>query len=93
MVIHRTRAMRAALLLADGAFASLLFVLVSVLRLGPDWRSDWQVAGAVWWVWAAGYGVLWAVAEWSQQLDQLRSRWTFRGEIVDILRAALILAV
>ena len=39
------------------------------------------------------YGFLWAVAEWTQQLDELRSRWTFRGEIRDIFVAALILAV
>jgi exopolysaccharide biosynthesis polyprenyl glycosylphosphotransferase len=93
MVRNRTRATRVALLFVDGAAASFLFLVVSVVRLGADWRSDWQAAGAVWWLWAAGYGLLWVVAEWSQQLDQLRSRWTFRGEVTDILRAALILAV
>jgi exopolysaccharide biosynthesis polyprenyl glycosylphosphotransferase len=71
----------------------LLFLAVSVVRLGPDWASAWTTAGAPWWGWAAGYGGLWMAAEWSQELDQIRSRWTFRGEVTDILRAALILAV
>ena len=60
---------------------------------GRTGRDAWMNAGGPWWMWAAGYGVLWASAEWLQNLDQLRARWTFRGEVGDILRAALILAV
>ena len=37
--------------------------------------------------------MLWATAEWLQNLDQLRARWTFRGEVLDILRAAIVAAV
>ncbi len=33
------------------------------------------------------------LAEWLQALDQLRARWTFRGEVLDILRAVVLLAV
>ena len=40
-----------------------------------------------------GYGVLWVAAEWLQELDQLRSRWTFRGEVTDIVRAGFVVAV
>jgi exopolysaccharide biosynthesis polyprenyl glycosylphosphotransferase len=93
MVVDRSRAIRLALLVVDGAAASLLFVVVSMLRLGDDWRAAWLAAGATWWVWSVAYGALWVLAEWSQQLDQLRSRWTFRGEVGDIVRAGLILAV
>jgi exopolysaccharide biosynthesis polyprenyl glycosylphosphotransferase len=93
MLRQHARLARVALLFADGSVATILFLALSMMRLGPEWMTAWGVAGAAWWVWAAGYGVLWIIAEWSQELDQLRSRWTFRGEATDIVRAALVLAV
>jgi exopolysaccharide biosynthesis polyprenyl glycosylphosphotransferase len=93
MLRHHVRLLRLALLLADALAASILFVVVSRFRLGQGWTDAWQDAGGPWWAWAAAYGVLWAGAEWLQNLDQLRARWTFRGEVSDILRAALVLAV
>ena len=93
MVRHRLRLLRLALLLADGIAAMGLFVVVSMTRIPGDWARAWQDAGGPWWAWAAAYGVLWVGAEWLQELDQLRSRWTFRGEVTDILRAAFLLAV
>ena len=93
MVHHRLRLLRLALLLADGFAAAVLFALVSRFRLGQGWTDAWQNAGGPWWMWAVAYGILWAGTEWLQELDQLRSRWSFRGEVTDILRAALVLAV
>ncbi len=93
MVRHRLRLLRLTLLLGDALAASGLFVLVSMFRLGGGWTDAWLRAGGPWWMWAAAYGTLWAGAEWIQELDQLRSRWTFRGEVADILRAAFLLAV
>jgi exopolysaccharide biosynthesis polyprenyl glycosylphosphotransferase len=90
---HHVRLLRLALLLADGVAAAALFVVVSRFRLGQGWMDAWLNAGGPWWLWAAGYGVLWAAAEWLQNLDQLRARWTFVGEVLDILRAAIIVAV
>ncbi len=93
MVRHRLRLLRLTLLLGDALAAALLFAGVSMLRLGDGWTTVWVRVGAPWWVWAIAYGGLWALAEWLQELDQLRSRWTFRGEVADILRAAFLLAV
>ena len=93
MVRQHIRVLRLALLLGDGFAALGLFALVSMVRFGPGWTHTWTAAGAEWWVWAAGYGLLWAGAEWLQELDQLRSRWTFRGEVTDILRAGFVVAV
>lgn len=93
MLRHHVRLLHLVLLLADGLAAAGLFVVVSEFRLGPGWRDAWQSAGGPWWMWAAGYGVLWAASEWLQNLDQLRARWTFPGEVSDILRATLVLAV
>ena len=52
-----------------------------------------MAAGTPWWTWGIAYAALWAFAEWLQALDQLRARWTFRGEVLDILRAVVLLAV
>ena len=93
MLRHHVRLLHLALLLVDGLAAAGLFVVVSLFRLGPGWTDAWQSAGGPWWMWAAGYGVLWAASEWLQNLHQLRARWTFLGEVSDILRAALVLAV
>lgn len=93
MLRHHVRFLHLVLLLADGFAAAGLFMVVSRFRLGPGWTDAWQSAGGPWWMWAAGYGVLWAASEWLQNLDQLRARWTFLGEVSDILRAALVLAV
>jgi exopolysaccharide biosynthesis polyprenyl glycosylphosphotransferase len=93
MLQHHIRLLRLALLAADGIAAMGLFVVVSGLRLGPDWADAWQAAGASWWLWAAAYGLLWVGAEWLHELDRIRSRWTFRGEVTDIVSAVLVLAV
>ena len=93
MVRYNLRLLRLALLLADGIAALGLFVIVSMLRFGTGWTQEWSAAGAEWWVWATGYGVLWLSAEWLQELDQVRSRWTFRGEVTDIEDGDLIAAV
>ena len=93
MVRYRLRHLRLALLLGDGLAALALFAFVSMLRFSGDWTQAWLTAGAPWWVWASGYGVVWVAAEWLQELDQVRSRWTIRGEVTDIVRAAVVLAV
>ena len=93
MVRQNIRLLRLALLVGDGAAAMCLFVAVSMVRFGAGWQQTWMAAGGEWWVWAVGYGALWAGAEWLQELDQLRSRWTFRGEVTDILRAGVVVAV
>jgi exopolysaccharide biosynthesis polyprenyl glycosylphosphotransferase len=93
MFRNHVRLLRLALLLADGLAAVGLFVLVSIVRLGAGWTASWEAAGAPWWTWAFAYAVIWVGAEWLQELDQLRSRWTLRGEVTDILRATLFASV
>ncbi len=93
MIRQHANLLRVALLVVDGAMATGLFVLLSQLRFGADWAAAWLHAGGPWWTWAFIYGLLWVGAEWLLQLDQLRSRWTFRGELLDIVRAALLVGV
>jgi exopolysaccharide biosynthesis polyprenyl glycosylphosphotransferase len=89
---HLTLA-RVWLLAIDAAAAVVLFVLISIVRFGDIWQDAWAVAGAPWWVFAAAYGALWAVAEWLQGLDRLRSRWRAWSEILDVGRATALVAV
>ncbi len=93
MLRHDLLLLRLTLLAVDGVAAVALFVAVSMLRLGPGWTGAWQAAGSPWWAWAVMYALIWVGAEWLHQLDQLRSRWTLRGEVIDIVRAVLLAAV
>jgi len=93
MVRHRVLLLRAALLAADAAAASVLFAVVSMVRFGDPWRDAWTAAGPAWWVWAAAYGLIWAAAEWLLELDRLRARWTMQGEAFAILRATALVGV
>ena len=93
MVRHRVLLLRAALLAADAAAASVLFAVVSMVRFGDPWRDAWTAAGPAWWVWAAAYGLIWAAAEWLLERDRLRARRTMQGEAFAILRATALVGV
>lgn len=93
MVRHRLLLLRLGLLLADSVAAVLLFAVVSIARFDGGWREAWMAAGGPWWVWAVSYGALWAGAEWLQELDRIRARWTMRAEVMAIVRATVLVAV
>lgn len=84
---------RAALLISDVAAAAIMFAAVSWGRFGADWASAWIHAGGPWAFWAAGYSAIWVLAEWLFELDRPRIRWTIRNEVVDVLRAVMLVAV
>ncbi len=93
MVRRRLILFRSGLLLGDVVAAVALFAIVSMARFGDGWSTAWLVAGAPWWAWAFAYGIIWAAAEWLFELDRPRARWTMLGEIVDVIRAAMLVAV
>lgn len=78
---------------ADGLSAAGLFVIVSFIRYGSDWRASWSSAGIDATILAALYSVSWVVTLWLFGLYRLRVRWSARTELVDIARALLLLAV
>jgi exopolysaccharide biosynthesis polyprenyl glycosylphosphotransferase len=78
---------------ADAVTAFLVFVGLSVVRFGPDWVRTWESAevhavGA-----ALAYGIAWPALLWLSGLYRLRSRWSLRAQLADILRAGGLLAV
>jgi exopolysaccharide biosynthesis polyprenyl glycosylphosphotransferase len=86
-------ALRLGLLAVDVLSASLLFVAISMILLGPDWAGSWRHAGFDPLAVALAYATAWAAVLWLHGLYRLRSRWSVRTEVRDILRADLLLAV
>ncbi len=86
--------LKAAMMVCDGLSAAVLFPLVYLVRFPVD--SD-PVAGQLGAVpvlgLAAAYGLLWVGSLWVQGLYRLRTHWSLRGEVVDVLRASALVAV
>ena len=85
--------LRLSFMLADGVTAALLFLGMSILRFGPGFRDLWASLGIDPFVGAAVYGAAWVATLWVLGLYRMRARWSARTELLDILRAALLLAV
>jgi exopolysaccharide biosynthesis polyprenyl glycosylphosphotransferase len=79
---------------ADAASAVVLFVLVSIFRFGGDqWQSTWTTVGIDGRLLAVLYGIGWVSVLLLFGLYRLRVRWSARTEVMDVARAALVLAV
>jgi exopolysaccharide biosynthesis polyprenyl glycosylphosphotransferase len=85
--------LRLSFMLVDGVTAALLFLAVSNLRYGPAFRDQWASIGLDAFQGAAIYGAGWVATLWVLGLYRLRARWSARTELLDIMRAALLLAV
>jgi exopolysaccharide biosynthesis polyprenyl glycosylphosphotransferase len=87
-------ALHIALAFADATSAMLLFIILSVARMGIDqWQSGWALVGLDGSVAAILYGLGWTFTLWLKGLYRLRARWSMRRELADIAIAALFLAI
>ncbi|HEU0244806.1 MAG TPA: sugar transferase [Candidatus Limnocylindrales bacterium] len=93
MIRRHATALRIGLAVVDFVAAVAVFVVVSVLRFGPGWMDSWQAAATNAWLLAASYAASWVVILWLLGLYRLRARWTWRTEVLDLLRAVLIVAI
>jgi exopolysaccharide biosynthesis polyprenyl glycosylphosphotransferase len=93
MVRRHATTFRLALMAADSVGAFLLFCVVSMARFGDGWRDRWSLIGPGPFVLAALFAALWVTALWLANLYRMRARWSIRSELVDIVRAAIVLAV
>jgi exopolysaccharide biosynthesis polyprenyl glycosylphosphotransferase len=94
MLRRHGAALRLALMTADAFSAMLLFIAISILRYGEsDWGASWALAGMDGNVLAIAYGYGWIAVLWLLGLYRMRARWSLRSEALDIVRAALLLAV
>jgi exopolysaccharide biosynthesis polyprenyl glycosylphosphotransferase len=93
MIRRYITALRLSFMLVDGVTAAFLFLALSVFRFGPGFRDVWSSAGIDAFGGAAVYGGGWVLTLWVLGLYRLRARWSARTELLDILRAALLLSV
>ncbi len=94
MIRRHVTILRLLFMAADGLSAVALFVAVSVLRFGSsDWLTVWTGAGIDGRFLALAYGLAWVVATWLLGLYRLRVRWSVRSELVDLVRADILVAV
>jgi exopolysaccharide biosynthesis polyprenyl glycosylphosphotransferase len=94
MIRRHVTALRLLFMAADGLTAVGLFAAVSVHRFGTtNWLGVWTAVGVDGWFLAAAYGLAWVVATWLLGLYRLRVRWSIRSELVDLVRADILVAV
>jgi exopolysaccharide biosynthesis polyprenyl glycosylphosphotransferase len=86
-------ALRLGLMAADGVIATAVFLAVSVVRFGDgEWLEIWRRLGMDIRVVAVLFGLAWVAALWVNGLYHLRTRWQFRSEVMDVLRANLLVS-
>ncbi|HET9345138.1 MAG TPA: sugar transferase [Candidatus Limnocylindrales bacterium] len=93
MIRRHITPFRLSLMAADGVSGALLFVGVSYARFGQTWPSSWRAAGVDPLMAAAAYGAVWVFVLWVLGMYRLRARWTVRTELIDVVRAAMLLAI
>ena len=64
-----------------------------MVLFGSGWQSTWRNAGFDPFAIATAYTTAWVGSLWLHDLYRMRSRWSIRSEIRDVLRADLLLAV
>ena len=86
--------LRLALMIADGLGAFLLFIVLSMIRYGPNWQTTWNQQTALDpYLLAIGYSLAWTTIGWATGLYRLRARWTLLGDLRDVLHMAAIVLV
>ena len=93
MIRRHVTALRLALTAADVASSILLFVAISAVVLGTDWRADWTEStetDAL--IPAIAYALAWVGASWLVGLYRLRAHWTIIGDLRAVLRLGAIVA-
>jgi exopolysaccharide biosynthesis polyprenyl glycosylphosphotransferase len=86
--------LRVLFMIADGLTAIGLFAAISIVRFGSaDWLAAWASVGLDGRLLAIAYGAGWVTTTWLLGLYRLRVRWSLRTELVDLVRADLLVAV
>ncbi len=93
MIRRHLTALKLGLLAVDVASALAVFVAVSWIRLGSDWRNDWRIVGVDPIALATLWAVIWVSALWLMDLYRLRARWSIRSEARAVLQAGMLIAV
>jgi exopolysaccharide biosynthesis polyprenyl glycosylphosphotransferase len=93
MIRRHMTTLRLGLLAVDALSALGLFVVVSLWRFGPAAPEVWRDLGVDPVVLAAVWAVVWVTVLWLLDLYRLRSRWSVKSEVRDVLAAGMLIAV
>jgi FlaA1/EpsC-like NDP-sugar epimerase len=84
-------ALRAGLMVADGAIAVVVFMSVAVIRFRDgNVNSLWRALGIEPILAALIFGAVWVAVLWTSGLYRLDVRWRIWTEIRDLARATLV---
>ena len=93
MIRRHATTLRVLLGATDASAALLVLVIVASLRFGSsNPLEDLFYSASNVTVLVAAYAAGWPLALWSQGLYRVRARLTWRGDLVDIIRATLVFA-
>ena len=93
MIRRHLMALRLGLMVADGASAAAVFLLVSIIRFGDgDGLDIWDRLGIDLRLASLAFGIAWVVVLWFEGLYRLRARWRLGTELRDIVKATLLVA-
>ena len=93
MIRRHASELRALLMLVDAGLAVLLFVVLSIVRFGPDWAVLWRQAIREPAVFAALYATGWVAILAVNGMYRPRARWSIRSEAFDLLKATAMMAL
>ncbi len=93
MIRRHATAFRMALAAADAVSAIVLFVVISVVRFGPAWQEQWRTAEVDPFAAAAAFAAAWVTLLWALGLYRVRVRWQVRTEVVDVIRAGVLIGL
>jgi exopolysaccharide biosynthesis polyprenyl glycosylphosphotransferase len=91
MIRRHGRTLRWVLMLGDALVAMFVLAVVSAVRAsdGSGWPGIWQVVPTPGLL-ITLYSLLWVALLGLQGVYQSRSHWTLRGEVIGVLRAAVM---
>ncbi len=93
MIRRHVTTLRLGLLVVDALSALWLFVAVSYWRFGATAADVWRGLGVDPVALAAMWAAVWVSALWLLDLYRLRSRWSVKSEVRDVLAAGVLIAV
>ncbi len=93
MIRRHMTVLRFAVTTADLVSSLVLFVALSAIILGVDWRSRWQAStGTDALIPAVSYALIWVGASWLVGMYRLSARWTASGDLRAVIRLGVMVA-
>ncbi len=93
MIRRHMTTLRLGLLAVDALSALALIVIVSHWRFGATAPEVWRGLGVDPVALAAIWAIVWVSVLWLLDLYRLRSRWSVKSEVRDVLAAGVLIAV